>query len=73
MDASYDVHAAYRATRPRLRRLLELLWQGRRYKDAGFKTNAASLPQAKRVVDPELYDGLSKSELIFMSVFWISM
>ncbi|HEV2098249.1 MAG TPA: hypothetical protein VGR45_04915 [Stellaceae bacterium] len=68
MDASYDVRAAYPATRFRLRRLLELLWQGRRDKDASHRTNGASLPQA-RPIDPELHGSLSESELVFMSVF----
>jgi hypothetical protein len=72
MDAYYDISAAYPARRWRLHRLFERLRKGQRKSSSNSAKNRIN-PTPSSLFFPEIHGELTESELISMSVFWISM
>ena len=72
MDAYYDISAAYPARRRRLHRLFDRLRNGQRKSSPNSAKNRTN-PTPSSQFFPEIDGELTKSKLIFMSVFWISM
>ena len=64
---------AYAIRRPRLNRLLELLWRRRRNRSAASERKIDP-PETGLFFDSEMYDErFRESEILFMSMMWMGM
>ncbi len=72
MDAYYDIPAAYPSPRWRLYRLFERLRNGQRKSRPNSMENRVN-PTPSNPFFPDIDGEWTESEVIFMSVFWISM
>jgi hypothetical protein len=73
VSATSDDVIAYAAWRPRLNRLLNLLWKSRRNRPA-ISEKEVDPPETSPPSDSVIYgDHLIESEIIFMSTMWTGM